>query len=82
LLVLLGVTATFYTDLLWFKETEFHSVFYTQIWTKLLLGVTFGAIFAAVMLPNLYVVQKINRPYRLFTMQAQVLKRYRATLQP
>jgi hypothetical protein len=47
-----------------------------------LLGLTFGAIFAAVMLANLWVVQKITSPYRLFTMQDQILERYRATLQP
>jgi uncharacterized protein len=34
------------------------------------------------MLVNLWVVQKITSPYRLFTMQDQVLERYRATLQP
>ena len=33
LLIMLGASATFYTDLLWFKETKFTSVFYTQIWT-------------------------------------------------
>ena len=82
LLVLLGSAATFYTDLLWFEETGFKDVFYTQLWTKLFLGLVFGAIFAAVLAVNLFVVQKITSPYRLFTMQDQVLERYRATLRP
>jgi uncharacterized membrane protein (UPF0182 family) len=82
MLILLGSTATLYTDLLWFKETKFQTVFYSQIWAKSLLGLTFGVIFGAVMLANLWVVQKITSPYRLFTMQDQVLERYRATLQP
>ncbi len=81
-LILFGMGATFYTDLLWFRETGFERVFTTQIWTKFFLGVVFGAIFAAVMLANLWVVQKITSPYRLFTMQDQVLERYRATLRP
>jgi len=81
-LILLGGVATFYTDLLWFKETGFRSVFYTQIWTKTALGLTFGVAFALVMLVNLWVVHKLTSPYRLFTMQDQVLERYRATLQP
>src|SRR6266568_3020200 len=81
-LILLGSLATVYTDLLWFKETKFQTVFYTQLWTKALLGISFGAVFAAVLLVNLWVVQKITSPYRLFTMQDQVLERYRATLQP
>jgi len=82
LLILFGSTATFYTDLLWFKETGFQTVFFTQIWTKAFLGLTFGVIFAGVMLLNLWVVQKSTSPSRLFTMQDQVLERYRATLQP
>lgn len=82
LLILFGAGATFYTDLLWFRETGFQSVFTTQIWTKAYLGLAFGAIFAVFMLVNLWVVQKITSPYRLFTMQDQVLERYRATLQP
>ncbi len=82
LLILLGSGASFYTDLLWFEETGFKDVFYTQIWTKVVLGLVFGAIFAAVLLVNLWVVQKITSPARLFTMQDQVLERYRATLRP
>ena len=82
MLVLLGSSATLYTDLLWFKETKFQTVFSSQIWTKAFLGLTFGAVFAAIMLVNLWVVQKITSPYRLFTLQDQVLERYRATLQP
>jgi uncharacterized membrane protein (UPF0182 family) len=82
LLILLGGAATFYTDLLWFRETGFQSVFTKQIWTKTYLGLAFGSIFAAFMLVNLWVVQKLTSPYRLFTMQDQVLERYRATLRP
>lgn len=81
-LILLGSGATFYTDLLWFQETGFEDVFTTQIWTKALLGIVFGAIFAVILLINLWVVQKITSPSRLFTMQDQVLERYRATLRP
>ncbi|MFY9587314.1 MAG: UPF0182 family protein [Actinomycetota bacterium] len=81
-LILLGSGATFYTDLLWFEETGFKDVFTTQIWTKAMLGLAFGAIFAVVLLVNLFVVQKLTSPSRLFTMQDQVLERYRATLRP
>jgi uncharacterized protein len=82
LLMLLGSAATFYTDLLWFNETGFSEIFTTQIWTKIELGVVFGLIFAVILLVNLWVVQKATSPYRLFTLQDQVLERYRATLRP
>lgn len=82
LLIVLGALVTVYTDLLWFRETGFTSVFWTQIRTKALLGLTFGAVFAVAMLLNLWVVQRITSPTRLFTLQDQILERYRATLRP
>jgi hypothetical protein len=81
-LVIFGTLVSVYTDLLWFRETGYTSVFWTQIRTKAGLGLVFGAIFAAAVLLNLWVVQKITSPYRLFTMQDQILERYRATLRP
>jgi uncharacterized membrane protein (UPF0182 family) len=82
LLILIGSGATFYTDLLWYREIGFSAVFTTQIWTKFLLALVFGALFAAVLLCNLWVVQKVTSPTRLFTLRDQVLERYRATLRP
>jgi hypothetical protein len=81
-LIVLGALATTYTDLLWFRETGFTSVFWTQIRVKAALGAVFAAIFAALLLVNLYVVQKVTSPHRLFTLEDSVLERYRATLRP
>lgn len=81
-LMALGAGATFYTDLLWFQETGFEEVFWGEIRTKALLGVVFGGAFAAVLLANLWIVQKITSPQRLFTVPDEVLARYRATLRP
>ena len=81
-LIILGLAATFYTDLLWFREVRYTNVFWTQIRVKVVLGVVFGAIFAAALLINLWVVQKVTSPHRLFTLKDQVLERYRATLRP
>jgi len=81
-LIILGAAATFYTDLLWFREVRYTNVFWTQIRVKIALGVVFGAIFAAALLVNLWVVQKVTSPHRLFTLKDQVLERYRATLRP
>lgn len=80
--ILLGGLATVYTDLLWFRELGFTNVFWSQIRVKALLGVVFGVTFAAVLLINLWVVQKVTSPHRLFTLEDQVLERYRATLRP
>jgi uncharacterized protein len=81
-LIISGIAASFYTDLLWFKETGFTSVFWREVSTKGTLGAVFGLIFAALLLVNLWVVQRITSPYRLFTAQDQILERYRMTLRP
>ena len=48
-IVLLGLLFTimsqFYVDLLWFREVGYTTVFWTELRTKLLLGVAFGAVF-------------------------------------
>ncbi|MBI4728632.1 MAG: UPF0182 family protein [Acidobacteria bacterium] len=81
-LIILGGAATFYTDLLWFRETRFTSVFWTEIRTKASLGTAFGAIFGVLLGANLLIAQKITSPRRFFTVSDQMLERYRATLQP
>jgi hypothetical protein len=81
-LIVSGIAASFYTDLLWFTETGFTSVFWREVSTKATLGAVFGLIFAVLLLVNLWVVQKITSPYRLFTAQDQILERYRMTLRP
>jgi uncharacterized protein len=80
--ILLGAGATFYTDLLWFREVGFTSVFWKQIVTKIGLGAVFGGFFAGLLVLNLWVVRKITSPRRLFTVSDAVLERYRTTLQP
>ena len=49
LAVLFTVMSSFYVDLLWFREVGLTGVFWTELRTKLLLGLVFGvAFFAAV----------------------------------
>ncbi|MFA5891372.1 MAG: UPF0182 family protein [Actinomycetota bacterium] len=81
-LLLLGGVANFYTDVLWFREVGFTNVFTTGILTRLGLGAAFGVAFALVLLFNLWIVQKITRPARYFSLPDQVLERYRTSLQP
>ncbi len=80
--IILGALTTFYTDLLWFKEMKFSRVFWTQFKVKVGLGVAFGAVFAVALLVNLWVVQRVTTPNRLFTLRDEMLERYRATLRP
>lgn len=81
-LIGLGAWATFYTDLLWFREVGFTDVFWTQLRTKALLGLAFGGAFALLLLLNLWVVTKVTSPQRLFSVGDEALARYRTAMQP
>lgn len=81
-IVLLGSSASFYTEILWFRETGYERVLWTGLRTQFALGAAFGVIFALLLLLNLWIVHKITNPARLFTVPDQVLERYRATLRP
>jgi hypothetical protein len=68
-LVLLGLSAgsillTIYVDWLFFSETGYVDVFSTIIYTKLLSGVIFGAIFLVFYIPNIILANKANFPLR------------------
>ena len=51
--------ATFWTDYLWFQSVGFTSVFSGVLVTKVLLAVVFSAIFFALMLGNLTIVDRL-----------------------
>lgn len=80
--ILLGIASTFYTEVLWFREMHYSKVFWTVAWTRLALGGVFGAVFAILVLANLWIARKITNPARLFTVPDPIFERYRATLQP
>ncbi len=59
LAVLFTVMSTFYVDLLWFREVELAGVFWTELRTKVVLGLVFGLLFFALLLANLLVSRRI-----------------------
>ena len=68
LAVLFTVMSSFYVDLLWFREVGLTGVFWTELRTKLLLGLVFGAAFFAALYVNLLITRRISPPpIRFFT---------------
>src|SRR4051794_14900523 len=61
LVVVLGIAAQFWTEVLWYQSVSFSSVFSTQIVTKVLLGVIGGLLTAAVVWSSIDVAYR-NRP--------------------
>ncbi|CAN5348079.1 UPF0182 family protein [soil metagenome] len=79
---LLGGLSGFYIDLLWFREVGFSTVFWSVLWTRVLLGVVFGITFFAILALNLLIAQRIAPRFRAFSPEQEVIERYRAAIEP
>ena len=82
LLVLGGVFVGLYTDLLWFRETGYSSVFSTVLKTKLLLFFLFGLLMAVAVGTNLALAYRLRPPFRPLSLEQQNLERYRVAVEP
>lgn len=71
-----------YTDLLWYQEVEFASVFWTILGSKLVLSVVFGLGFFILSLVNLLIVARFMPVYRLSLDPDDVFERYRGAFLP
>ncbi|MGB8650747.1 MAG: UPF0182 family protein [Mycobacteriales bacterium] len=82
LVVLGGVFVSLYTDLLWFREAGFATVFSTVLRTKVLLFFLFGLLMAALIGANVTVAYRTRPPFRPLSLEQQNLERYRVALEP
>ena len=71
-----------YTDLLWYREVHFTSVFWTILRSEFLLGVGLGIVFFAFCLANLFIVARLMPVYRLAVDPNDPLNRYRTAAMP
>jgi len=82
LFVLGGVFVSLYTDLLWFRETGFPTVFSVQLQTKLLLFLVAGLLMAAAIGVNVSIAYRVRPPFRPMSLEQQNLERYRVGVEP
>ncbi len=82
LAVIFTVMSQFYVDLLWFREVNFASVFWTTLRTKVVLGLVFGLIFFALLYVNLLIVRRTAPITRVLTPDQEVVERIRQTFEP
>jgi uncharacterized membrane protein (UPF0182 family) len=73
LAVLFTLLSGFVIDVLWFREVDKSSVFWTTLRTKALLGVVFGAVFFAFVYVNLLIAQWLTPETRVLTPDQEVL---------
>ena len=72
----------FVIDVLWFREVDQTSVYWTTLRTKALLGVVFGAAFFALLYVNLLIAQWLTPQTRVLTPDQEVLERIRESVEP
>lgn len=82
LLAGISVAVTVYTNVLWFREVKFSTVYRTQVWTQLLLWVVFGTVFAGSLLLNAWLPRRLTDPARASMVPEAVLEGYRRIVRP
>src|ERR1700730_10426965 len=71
-----------YTDLQWYREVRFTSVFWTILRSEVLLGVGLGILFFLFCLANLFIVARLMPVSRLAADPNDPLNRYRTAAMP
>jgi uncharacterized membrane protein (UPF0182 family) len=74
--------ATFYTDILWYSQLGFLSVFSTRLATSLGLALAAGALVALLVGGNLLVARRLTPPFRFPSPQEEGIERYRELIDP
>jgi uncharacterized protein len=82
LLVVLSALSGFYVDLLWFREVQFSTVFWSVFWTKVVLGAVFGFLFFVLLAANLLIARRLAPRFRPFSPEQEVMERYRQAVEP
>ena len=72
----------FYVDLLWFREVNLSSVFWSVLRTKATLGLIFGLVFFALLYVNLLIVRWLTPTTRILTPEQEAVDRVRQSLEP
>ncbi len=82
ILIIGGVGIALFTDLLWYRQIGFSTVFTTVLKTKLLLFFAFGLVMALFVGINLTIAYRSRPPFRPMSLEQQNLERYRVAVEP
>jgi uncharacterized membrane protein (UPF0182 family) len=81
-LVAFTVMSGFYIDLLWFREIDLASTFWTVLRTKVLLGLVFGLVFFGMLYVSLLIAKWVTPTTRVLTPDQEIVERFRQNLEP
>src|SRR3954470_17714128 len=78
----IGTLTNIYVDYLWFDETHYTEVFWTELQTRALLFAVAGAATGGVVALSIYLAYRFRPTFRPMSLEQQNLERYRQSLEP
>src|SRR3954469_18124428 len=78
----IGTLTNVYVDYLWFDETKFTEVFWTELQTRTLLFAVAGAATGGLVAGAICLAYRFRRTSRPMSLEQQTLERYRQSLEP
>src|SRR6476661_4476153 len=78
----IGTLTNVYVDYLWFNETRFTEVFWTELQTRVLLFAVAGVATGGLTALAIYLAYRFRPTFRPMSLEQQNLERYRQSLEP
>src|SRR3954453_22644420 len=78
----IGTLTNVYVDYLWFDETKYTEVFWTELQTRTLLFAVGGVATGGLVALSGYLPYRFRPPFRPMSLEQQNLERYRQSLEP
>ena len=81
-LLLLSFLSNFYVDVLWYREVDLSTVFWTRLWAQAGLASAFFITFFALLVVNLYVTRRLAPTIVALTPEQEIVERFRESIEP
>src|SRR3954449_10849027 len=78
----IGALTNVYVDYLWFDETRYTEVFWTELQTRALLFAVAGVATGGLVATAIYLAYRFRPAFRPMSLEQQNLERYRQSLEP
>ncbi|TFV89230.1 UPF0182 family protein [Blastococcus sp. CT_GayMR16] len=82
LFTVIGTLTNVYVDYLWFDETRYTEVFWTELQTRALLFAVAGVATGGLTATAIYLAYRFRPTFRPMSLEQQNLERYRQSLEP
>src|SRR4051794_25738864 len=82
LFTVIGTLTNVYVDYLWFDETKYTEVFWTELQTRVLLFAVAGVATGGLVALSIYLAYRFRPTFRPMSLEQQNLERYRQSLEP